>query len=72
MNQKALRWEVTGPAKNGAAPVFMYQYLHNKQVKIVYSDGSFIRYACWPCAMKTKSVEIVSPAPTRVLVPPHF
>jgi hypothetical protein len=71
--QRALRYNVTGPVSDGVLPVSLYVMLERqRQVKVVYSDGSFVRYKCWACAMKTRRYELHDMPPTRVLVPLSF
>lgn len=71
--EKALKYRVTGPIKNGAVPCTMYVLVdRSRQVKVVWSDGTFQRFLCWACAMKTRQFELADQAPQRVLVPRGF
>lgn len=71
--QRAYRYNITGPLSSGVMPVSLYVMLErNREVKVVYSDGSFARFKCWACAMKTRRYELRDMPPTRVLVPSDF
>lgn len=70
---RALKYRITGKVSNGAIPVFLYRLLDRQdQVKVVYNDGTFVRYRCWACALKTRNYEVLEVAPRRVMVPRDF
>ena len=68
--RKAHRWN--GMDDRGR-PARLYHFQDApRQAKAVFADGSFIRFACWQCALKSKKIILTSDVPTKVLVDDDF
>lgn len=62
----AQRWTLARgkPNGNGAGPALLYKY-PDKSAKIVYADGSIVRFQCVQCAVHTQRL-IIADGPTLV------
>jgi len=53
--KRAMRWTISSgrPNGNGASPALLYKYA-DKTAKLVYADGSIVRFECVQCAVHTQ------------------
>lgn len=65
------KWIVTGaPNKRGLTPTALWVY-PNRQVRLDFDNGGFVRLKCWKCALQAYRLEILD-GPKLLPVPDNF
>jgi len=65
---KAQRWTISGGRTNGndSPPAVLYKY-PDRSAKLVYEDGSHVRFSCLGCAVHSERL-IIADGPRLVAV----
>ena len=67
---RVTKWLVSGQARGHARPVSMFR-LPDRTMRVIYSDGSGIKLACWSCAIRGLGLDVVG-GPWTMLAPETF